>query len=521
MIPVVPAGVTRRFAIGMAQASAAQAPRGVCLRPYQTDSIARLDDAIARGVRRIVVVAPTGSGKSVIAAQFVVREVRAGRRVLLLAHRRELIYQLVAKLLDAGLDESEVGVIMGNDPRRRPDAPVQVASVDTLRRRPLPPADVVIVDECHRAIARSHSSIIERFAHALHIGFTATPYRGDGRGLREQYDEMIIVATPRVLIADGFIVEPRVFTIPPGAMPDLRGVRVRGGDYDERALGEAMNQTRLVGKLVDHWLRLANNERTVVFAVNVAHSKHIAEQFLAAGVATEHVDGTTPPAERDAILARIASGETRVLCSCMLVSEGFDCPPIKCAILARPTKSLTLYIQQAGRILRPWEGHGALILDHAGCVLEHGLPHEDRVLSLDGVEKRPKPDDRIVSERRCPECQTLTRAPLCPKCGFVFAPRVPLPEEIDGGLVDFSGDHPHRALWDALCAEAIARGYKPGWVFHRFVEQAGQKPPSQFRVPDELAHAPDGRAVADRLRELNRQNRGKLTWSMFDSLTSA
>lgn len=520
MIEAVPLGGAPGFALDVVPSSPRVALNGVRLRPYQTDSIARLDDAIARCVRRVVVAAPTGSGKSVIAAQFVVREVRAGRRALLLAHRRELIYQLVAKLLDAGLDESEVGVIMGNDPRRRPDAPVQVASVDTLRRRPLPPADIVIVDECHRAIARSHSSITERYPDALHIGFTATPYRGDGRGLREQYDEMIVVATPRLLIADGFIVEPRVFTIPPGALPDLRGVRVRGGDYDERALGEAMNQTRLVGKLVDHWLRLANNERTVVFAVNVAHSKHIAEQFLAAGVAAEHVDGTTPPGDRDAILGRIASGETRVLCSCMLVSEGFDCPPIKCAILARPTKSLTLYIQQAGRILRPWEGHGALILDHAGCVLEHGLPHEDRVLSLDGVAKRVKADERIVGERRCPECQTLTRTPICPKCGFVFAPRTPLPEEMEGGLVDFSGDHPHRALWEELCTEASARGYRPGWVFHRFLERTGQRPPSQFQIPDALAQAPDGRAVADRLREVSRQNRGKLTWSMFDSLTS-
>jgi superfamily II DNA or RNA helicase len=313
----------------MVPSSPCVASSGVCLRPYQTSAIERLDEAVCRGVRRVLVAAPTGSGKTVIAAALMRRDVDAGRRVLFLAHRRELIHQTVAKLLDAGVPEATIGVIMGNDPRRRPDAQIQVASVDTLRRRPLPPADVVIVDECHRAIARSHSSITERYPDALHIGYTATPYRGDGTGMRERYDEMIIVATPRLLIADGFILEPRVFTIPKGAMPDLRGVRVRGGDYDERALAEAMNQKRLVGNLVEHWLRLANNERTVVFAVNVAHSKHIAAQFTAAGIAAEHVDGTMANAERDAALARIASGETRVLCSCMLVSEGFDCPPLR------------------------------------------------------------------------------------------------------------------------------------------------------------------------------------------------
>ncbi|MBL8718121.1 MAG: hypothetical protein JNL79_19225 [Myxococcales bacterium] len=164
----------------------------------------------------------------------------------------------------------------------------------------------------------------------------------------------------------GFLVEPRVFTVPAHALPDLSTVKVRGGDYDERELADAVDRRQLVGNIVEHWRKHADGVRTVVFAVSIAHSKHIVERFQEAGVRAEHLDGGTPMLERDAILARLDRGETQVVGSIGTLCEGTDIPSVKCAILARPTKSTGLYLQQAGRILRPYQDQPAVILDHAG-----------------------------------------------------------------------------------------------------------------------------------------------------------
>ncbi|MFI5302654.1 MAG: DEAD/DEAH box helicase, partial [Polyangiales bacterium] len=324
------------------------------LRPYQHEAIARLDDAVARGVRRVLLVCATGGGKTSIAGSFIVRAVERGQRVLFLAHRRELIVQAYRRLLDFGLSERDVGIIMGNDPRRRPGARVQVASVDTLRRRAQPGADVVFWDEAHRSICPSQRAIAAHHAGALHIGLTATPFGPNGAGLGVAYDELHVVASPRLLMDQGFLVEPRVFTVPVAKRPNLKGVRIARGDYTSADLEAAVDRQALIGNIVEHWRRYADGVRTVVFAVSVAHSKHIVERFVAAGVAAEHLDGETPTTERDAILARLDRGDTRVVGSVGTLCEGWDQPSVKCAILARPTKSTGLYLQQAGRILRPW-----------------------------------------------------------------------------------------------------------------------------------------------------------------------
>src|SRR5690606_30708365 len=143
---------------------------------------------------------------------------------------------------------------------------------------------------------------------------------------------------------------------------------------------------------------LGGGLRTVAFAVNVEHSRAIVARFVAAGVAAEHLDGSTPTAERDAILRRLETGETRIVSNCAVLTEGWDQPAVKCAILARPTQSTGLYLQQAGRILRPWQDVRPIILDHAGNSLAHGLPQDDRALTLDGGATHAS---RAPSARRC------------------------------------------------------------------------------------------------------------------------
>jgi DNA repair protein RadD len=372
-----------------------------------------------------------------IAATVIERAAGRNQRALFLAHRRELIGQAYRRLIDFGLPEHDVGVIMASDPRRRPVARVQVASVDTLRHRAKPRADLVFVDEAHRALASSYRAISEAYPDAIHLGLTATPYRADGKGLGDAYDELVVVASPRQLIAEGYLVEPRVFTVPASQRPDLSRVKVSHGDYAANELAAAVDKQGLVGNIVEHWMTHARGVRTVAFAASVEHSQHIAARFREAGVPAEHLDGETPTPERDAILARLERGETLVVSNVNCLAEGWDQPAVKCAILARPTKSTGLYLQQAGRILRPWNDQRAIILDHAGCAREHGLPQDDRDFSLEGAKKRAK----LATEapvRECPVCCAVvgigTR--VCPECGHELITTRELPAELDGALVE-------------------------------------------------------------------------------------
>jgi superfamily II DNA or RNA helicase len=415
----------------------ADAPRAIHLRPYQVGAVAGIEARIAAGVRRLVLVLPTGGGKTTIAGSLILRAVARGQRVLFLAHRRELIVQAYLRLLDMGLSVEQVGIVMASDARRRPGAAVQVASIDTLRRRARPLADLVFVDECHRALATSYREIAADYPDAIHLGLTATPYRADGKGLGDAYDELIVVATPRQLIGEGYLVEPRVFTVPPSQRPNLAGIRVARGDYAARELDEAMNRQALVGNIVEHWQRHAGGVRTVVFAVSIAHSRHITERFREAGIPAEHLDGATATQERDAILARLDRGETQVVSNCGVLCEGWDQPSVKCAVLARPTKSTGLYLQQAGRILRPWQETAAIILDHAGCAHEHGLPQDDRDFSLEGTKRRRAAKDPTAPVRECPGCFLVSSLAtrVCPGCGEVLVASREPPEEVAGDLV--------------------------------------------------------------------------------------
>ncbi len=264
------------------------------LRPYQHDLVARTHEAVAGRRRRIIWVAPTGSGKTVIVSEYIRQAVARGQRVLFLAHRRELIYQAQQKLYDNGVD---AGIILAGHPPR-PGEPVQIASVQTLWARAmrtrtidLPRADLVVIDEAHHCRAKTYRRIIEAYPGAVILGMTATPCRGDGRGLGNVFDCMVECPPVQELIDLGFLVPTKVYA---PVVPDLKGVRVEKGDYAKGQLAERMNQGELVGDIITHWLRLSERRKTVVFASGVAHSVHIRDEFRRAGIMAEHIDGSTP-----------------------------------------------------------------------------------------------------------------------------------------------------------------------------------------------------------------------------------
>jgi superfamily II DNA or RNA helicase len=233
----------------------------------------------------------------------------------------------------------------------------------------------------------------------------------------------------------GYLVRPRIFTS--DVAPDLKGITVRAGDYAPGELAAACDRPTLVGDIVAHYQRHGGGQRAVVFAAGVEHSRHLTEAFRAAGIAAEHLDGKTPAEERDAILTRLREGSTRVVSNVGVLTEGWDEPLVGVVILARPTKSVALMLQMAGRGLRPAEGKSAVLLDHAGCVAAHGAPQDPREWSLAGKAKRAGATGGASPLKRCPECGRMVERtePVCPECGYEWPAAECRPlEQVEGDL---------------------------------------------------------------------------------------
>jgi DNA repair protein RadD len=473
------------------------------LRAYQLEVIEQIEQAIAAGRRRILVTLPTGSGKTVIAAEVIRRRSERGLFSLFLAHRREIIGQTSQRLTEHGMPLGAHGIIMAERVGDlRPQARIQVASIDTLHARSvrtktmeLPPADLVIFDEAHRARGRTREGLLKLYPDAIWIGLTATPCRGDGRGLGNLFDVLIVGPQVAELTKVGALVPVKIFA--PVFRDIAKGVGTSQGDYIISALAKRMNTAELVGDVVRDWLQHGERRRTVAFSVDVAHAISIRDEFIRAGVQAEHVSGETPIAEREAILARLAAGETEVVANCMVLTEGWDCPPVSCAILARPTKQLGLYRQMVGRILRPAEGKtDASILDHAGAIWRHGAPEDDIAWTLK-VDKRAANLSAAARKRGdatelacCPECSAVLQGkPPCWSCGWIPKRRGRDVDFIDGDLGLVVNGKAQAPVYDEsarmeffrqLRAAQQMRGYKPGWAAHKFKDKFGHFPPWSY-----------------------------------------
>jgi superfamily II DNA or RNA helicase len=453
----------------------------------------------------------TGSGKTVILATIAAEE---SGPILVVAHRRELIEQTSAKLYDAGVDH---GIIQaGFSPR--PSERVQLASIHTLHARAkrtrkisLPPAALLIFDEAHHVRARTYRWLIESYPGAIILGLTATPCRADGRGLGNVFQGLIEAPSVAELTAAGYLVPAKIYA---PVRPDLTNVQVRRGDYVEGQLAERVNTAKLVGDIVEHWHRLGHGRRTVVFAVNVAHSVHIRDEFRRSGVLAEHLDGSTPIEERKRILAGFAAGTIDIVCNCAVLTEGWDRPEASCLILARPTKSLGLYRQMIGRVLRPSRETGktdAIILDHSGAVFVHGFPDDEIAWTLDQDCRAENRSHSARGERHaqglttCPECNAVRlEGTPCGVCGWkaVVKSKPIIFAEGELGAVERSRQV-RPAEWTA--AQRLAfyrqliwigreRGHKQGAAAYRFKERFGQFPPWEWNRAEPLPPDPAPRA---------------------------
>lgn len=457
------------------------------LRPYQAAAIQNLRERLRAGKQRVILYSPTGSGKTEMAIEIIKGAEARGKRVLFVANRIQLVGQSSRRLGKSGLRH---GVIQGANTQGAWQKTL-VCSIQTLAARGFPEdVDLIVIDEAHAAAGTEAYRDLIAQSKAPVIGLSATPF---SRGLGRHHDaiggplfeEIVAAATIADLIEDGFLVDVEIYA---PDEPDLKGVKITAGDYNEKQLGERVNQTKLVGNIVTQWKKLGGDKQTVCFATNIAHSKAIVEQFKSAGVTAEHIDCYTEEDERAAILGRLERGDTRVVSNVSVLAEGWDCPGVEVMILARPTKSLVRYIQMVGRVLRPAPGKTkALMLDHSGTAKRLGFPTDDLPLELDDGRPKDKATAKEEEEREealpkvCPACSYVKPAKVhkCPRCGFE-PPRPTKVVHSEGELVKLektkATKFDKQAWYSQLLTIAREKGYAHGWISHKYREKFGVWP---------------------------------------------
>ena len=493
----------------------------VTLRPYQVKSLDRLRGEISLGHRRILVVAPTGAGKTTIAGEVISGADKKGKRSIFLAHRTELIQQCSDRLDDMGVPH---GIIQSGSKRQNPEASVQVASIQTLINRDHWDADILIVDEAHRSTSPIYIKILERYNDPVVLGLTATPYRLDGKGLGQVerkgqdpfdlYQSLVEVAGVQELIDLGYLVMPTVYGAPE---IDMSAVRVTAGDYNKKDSAEAMEGTVLRGDLLKNWARRCSlstgataefdsedklvsttcNVCTVVFAPSIKQSHIIVEQFKNAGVSAAHIDGKTPPEKRAQILQDLRDRKLTVVSNFGILTEGWDLPHLEAVIGARPTRSRNLQKQMIGRLMRPDDDKRfAFLFDHADWTRTHGFVNEPETHTLKGREKRPRKGDAGAPVRECPDCMALCHisTPVCNECGFEF-PRREI-EYTDEEFVELNAENINNGRprahavpvkerqdnFNRWCLRCEEEGYKPNWARMQYQRVYGEWPSRQTGI---------------------------------------
>ena len=449
------------------------------LRSYQQRAIDDLRNAYRFGYRAPLLCLPTGGGKTIIFTAIAQASAARGRRVLILVHRRELLRQASRKLTEIGLDH---GLIAAGIPTSR--QPVQVASVQTIARRLAAidwQPDLIIIDEAHHATAGQWESTLQHWPTAYRLGVTATPCRLDGRGLRSAFDHLVLGPSVAELIGAGFLSHSRIYA--PPVVADLSGIRTRAGDYANDQAAAAMDRPTVTGDAIAHYQRLAAGQQAIAFCCNVAHAESVCTAFKAAGIAAQLLLGNT--VDRDQVVQQFGAGAVQLLITVDVVSEGFDVPAASVAILLRPTKSLGLYLQQVGRVLRPAPGkQAALILDHVGNVTRHGFPDDARDWTLDDGIRRTA-GTAAPSVRTCPECYAAFKPqPICPVCGAQCAPITNRKiRQLAGELQELKREAVQQRIaerrkqgtartLEQLLALANERGYSPGWAYRIYYARA-------------------------------------------------
>lgn len=375
-----------------------------------------------------------------------------GKKILIVVHRKELVDQITKKLASLEID---LGLIMAG---KKADYTkiIQVASIQTLSRRDHPEANLIIIDECHHSKADTYKKLWEIYPEAKFLGVTATPVRLSGEGFDDLFDELIESPPVSFFIQNKFLVPIKQLV---GAHPDLSGVKKRQGDYVTSMLSNVMLDNGIMANLVESYQRHAPGKCTIIFAVDIEHSKSIVERFVEAGISAAHIDSETPKEERASILERFKAKKITVVSNVEIITEGFDFPECEAVQLARPTKSLALYLQMVGRVMRPANGKTeGIVLDNAGLWLEHGLATIDRTWSLTGATRKRSNgyDNQEIALDDEGAVREVNRYS---------------PHEVEGlELVPFTEELDRLLKFETYLQFARSHNYKMLYAYHRYVE---------------------------------------------------
>lgn len=453
------------------------------LRDYQKKAIEQLKIKYAEGKRRILVWLMTGGGKSVI-FKYIVRNMdMKNQRVLFLARRRDLIFQAYENhFKPMGLDCS---IIMGSEKGFDPSKNIQICSIDTIGRRLkskkydfLKNVENIIVDEAHDCTSDTYKRVLNSIKFNLCISFTATPFQV-GNKSHDFWDDYVNPIQAHELRDQGYLCDIDVYA--PKEQIDTSGIRRRHGDFSLNEIFHEASQPKIIGDIVENYKKLGKGLPAILFAVNIDHSKMMADAFNERGIPAIHVDQSTKKEDRDKAIIDLQSGAIKVLCNCNLMSVGKDIPEACVCIMARPTESEILYVQQVGRVLRNPPGKPkAILIDHAGNCFRHGMPYDIRNIFIGGDNKKKVEETKTVTAKQCSQCFKILEPKFmaCDSCGAELKKPVSDIKHIDGELVKINNTSSHivsfsKMKQDLKFLDHLGRikGWKPSAKYFKLHER--------------------------------------------------
>jgi len=437
------------------------------LRPYQEDYIKALRDSFSKGNKRIVLCAPTGSGKTVMFSFMVKSASERQKRCLILTDRKELFSQSNGSLKKLGV---QTDLIKPNE-NVKFESLVTVAMLQTINRRRnkleyihfLSTIDLLIIDEAHK---QSFDWVFEFLKKdCFVIGATATPFRdGNQREMKEFYNSIIQVIDTQDLIDNGSLNQCKTFGVP----VDLKGIKTKGGDYDQQQMGNKFTEMKLYHNVYENYVRIANGKKTIVFCPNVDSSRVLVEDWKFMGLNAKHVDCYMNDNERNDVIDWFKETPGAIISNYGILTTGFDVPDIECVILYRATKSLPLFLQMVGRGSRLSDGkQNFILLDFGNNIQSHGFWEDRRVWSLEKKKKREKVG--LKSVKSCPKCSFIvpTKVTECPNCGHKWKQKQDkIKETID--LIELLKKPKSTLSIVELMQIQQAKGYKKAWIYHQF-----------------------------------------------------
>lgn len=444
-------------------------------RPYQTESLEAIRENYAKGIKRVMLHLATGAGKTYTFCKMLKQAYEKGTPSLVVVRGVKLIEQASRRLAAEGVPH---GIYQGSNSRGHHHI-VQVCSIDTLyRQKKAPQAKFLVIDEAHQTGGEAYKWFLEQYKDAYILGVSATPHLR--RGLRHIADALVYPISIKELMIDKYLVEPKYYSCD---VPNLDQVRIKQGEFNEKQLEVVMRKTALKGNIPLHYKRFADGRPALMFAVTVEHSKLLVEQLRSAGIPAEHVDAKSSDEERQQKIDDLTAGRIKVLSNVGILTTGFDCPPVSCLILARPTMSYNLHIQMIGRGTRTFAGKtDFIVLDHAGNVARHGPIEDERAASLD---ERPKQEVSAPSMLTpCIRCGFFfhNANKFCPQCGEenANAPKRNTKMDENVTLKEIFVENVE-VFFNRLKVIAKQRGYKKWWILQELRTKFGQEVADQYQ----------------------------------------